>query len=985
MNYRIILFSLFFFIAFFCSSQNESIDLEIKEYRNQISNTTIDSVKIRLYTSMANRYNKIGQFEEAVKTQKSALSIARKNNLTNSIINSLKLITYYNSSSGNYNEGFLAVNEAIKLAKITDYQKLEELYLEKSWLHIIVGEYDSLEISANKMLALSNDYYIVVCANTFLGDAYTSQHRFKEAMEKFILVRDIVTEKNDVRRIGVTLSNIALIHFEIQHYDKALSTIEEAMKMGVDNNNQSLISFCLKLKAQVFIEQKKYKEAESYLEQAREISVEKEFFELTTEIGELQGNLYRLQKRYDLSIKKYKEVIEFEKNMNSNLKQSLVFTNLAQVFYDLKMPDSSLYYLDLAKKATIKSNSKQLYIELLSKIYADKKDFEKAYLHYKDYVVIRDSIDSIARKNEAYALEADYQFRQKEDEIEILNTKNKLQKSQLYALVGFVGLALLILLYIYSRFKAKARINKQLTALDKTKTQFFTNISHEFRTPLSLMLGPIQAVLKNNTCQSDKDNLSLAYKNGKRLHHMINQLLDLSKIESNSMPLEVEKTNISRFICIVFSYFTSMADDKEIEYRLDIEEAKGEGYLDKDKVEKILINLLSNAFKFTPNHGSIKLKAQVKYKKLLVKVIDNGVGIPKDKTDEIFRRFYQIDNSHTRMAEGSGIGLALSKELSKRHLGDLTVSSRKEQGSEFILEIPINKESYSKANIRLTNSSGVKMEPLDIEFTEEKLLETTGVSKSDKPLLLIVEDNIDMLNFIMSMLKEKYNIMIASNGKEAYSKALEKIPSIIISDYMMPVMDGMIFSKMIREHEATSHIPIVMLTAKNEQSTRLRSLETGVSSFLTKPFNIDELLLVIDNLMDQQNKMKKLYRGTSNSILTIKDISLPASEKSFLERMMTLFEKKYGDINFGIEQLSDELCLSRVQVYRKIKAITGESPGDLLRIFRLEKAKILLKKSSSNVGEISEKVGFGNQSNFSKNFKKYTGISPSDYINKLHN
>src|SRR5690606_4789195 len=379
---------------------------------------------------------------------------------------------------------------------------------------------------------------------------------------------------------------------------------------------------------------------------------------------------------------------------------------------------------------------------------------------------------------------------------------------------------------------------------------------------------------------------------------------------------------------------------------------------------------------FTREGGEINVSLTLDNEQLLLIVEDTGIGIPADKINHIFNRFYQVDDSVTRTSEGSGIGLALSKELAILHKGELTVKSEYGKGSVFTLCIPVSKQAYKKHEIthavqqsQLSEYENITRKPAIINPVFDK--------KSNKPWILVVEDNPDMQSYIYSVLKKDYEVILAANGIEAYEKAIEMIPDIIVSDYMMPEMDGLTLCKKVKSHELIQHIPFVMLTAKAGHESKLHGLEHGADFYLTKPFDNYELLLIIQNIVDHQRRLKEYFITKYNQSLPPE---IPVREKEFIEKMNKIFENKYHDTDYGIDQLAMDLCLSRMQLHRKIKSITGNSPGCMLRSFRINKAIDLLCNSSLSIGEIAYTTGFKNQSNFTKTFKDLTGKTPSEYM-----
>lgn len=617
---------------------------------------------------------------------------------------------------------------------------------------------------------------------------------------------------------------------------------------------------------------------------------------------------------------------------------------------------------------------------ILSDIFEAEGNYKISKNYYVKYIKLRDSVTLVQDRKAAQEIEARYQGEKKDNEIRILNAENELKATQIrsknnernYLLLS-LGLAVVLAGFIYNRYKVKLKANEKLKELDQIKSRFFTNVSHEFRTPLSLIIGPLEEKLARSQQDSDRDNLLLMLRNARRLQNLINQLLDLSRLEAGNMELHLQEGEISSFIRLVGSTFSSLADRKGLVYQQDIFDTSYTGCFDRDKLEKMLNNLLSNAFKFTAEGGIVNMKAVIKEGKLVVEVKDSGIGIPEEKIDHIFNRFYQIDDSITRSSEGSGIGLALTKELADLHRGKLTVSSREGIGSVFTLMLPVSRESFRDLPV---SPAGEEKEP--IPALSSNLEVTTMDDDDSKPLILFAEDNLDMQKFVGDLLKERYRILTVGNGKEAFEKAKTLVPDLVITDWMMPIMDGRTCCEKLKTTDATSHIPVLMLTARADQSSKLEGLETGADDYLIKPFNTSELTVRVNNLIQQRNKLRDIF--SKEITLQPKNVSLPSRDATFLSNFLSLVEKHYADPAFSVETLSDAVNMSRMQLHRKLKALTDQSPGEFLRKFRLERAKQFLSVDGTQVSEVCFKVGFNNVSHFSKAFRDFTGVTPTEFI-----
>jgi signal transduction histidine kinase/DNA-binding response OmpR family regulator len=511
--------------------------------------------------------------------------------------------------------------------------------------------------------------------------------------------------------------------------------------------------------------------------------------------------------------------------------------------------------------------------------------------------------------------------------------------------------------------------------LDALKSHFFANISHEFRTPLTLLLSPLEKRLSQANTPDEKAEFGIMHRNASRLLNLVNQLLDLSKLEAGSLKLKTVHGNLNTFIRSVSSQFSSMAQSRSIQFEV-ASMSQVDGWFDPDKLEKILVNLLSNAFKFTPSGGSIGISISSDDKYATIIVSDSGMGIPPDKINNIFDRFYQVDDSNLREYEGSGIGLSLVKELIELHHGAITASSNPGEGSCFEIKFPLGNKHLSDTEI----SEVSELKPGSHMRLSEPIAARKHTPDEEIPRVLIVEDNEDLRNYLLLSLRDKYNLIEASNGHQGLECAIREIPDLILSDLMMPKMDGLQLCVEIRRNEKTSHIPVILLTAKADQETKIDGLEIGADDYLAKPFNLPELTARIHNLIESRKKLRKLY--TSSIILKPSDIKVNSLDDRFIKRVMDSIEEHLSDPTFSVEVLADEVAMSSVQVYRKLKAITGQTPNDLIRSIRLERAASLLIQQAGHVADVAYMVGFNNLSYFAKCFRDKFQKSPSEFLKK---
>ena len=527
----------------------------------------------------------------------------------------------------------------------------------------------------------------------------------------------------------------------------------------------------------------------------------------------------------------------------------------------------------------------------------------------------------------------------------------------------------------------------KLQELDRLKANFFTNLSHEFRTPLTLILGPAEKISSQTSSNVIKDS-EVIKRNSQRLLQLVNQLLDLSRLEVGKMKLEVSEQNIIQLLKGSFLSFASLAERKKITFKFNTSVENLNIYIDEDKVEKVIDNLLSNAFKFTPAGGRVELKVSKNVEYVNISIEDTGIGIPKEKISKIFDRFYQVDGTHKREYEGTGIGLALSKELIELHKGKIVVGSVEGKGTTITISMPLGKKYYTAEEI----CKPVKNEKTNSDFISESILfeetwnekfNVNAIIETEKPLLLLVEDNSDVRTYIRENLEKEYTILEAVNGEEGQKKSIEQIPDLIISDVMMPKMDGFELCEKLKTDERTSHIPVILLTAKATSKDKITGYETGADDYIMKPFDVKELRVRVKNLIDQRKKLREHFLQEGIFSLDSKDIT--SIDRKFFERAIKIINEHLSDLSFGVESFASELSIGRTTLYKKLIAIVGEPPSDFIKRIRLSKANELIKIKSGNISEIALEVGFNNPAYFSECFKKQFGVTPSKYQSTFTN
>lgn len=581
-------------------------------------------------------------------------------------------------------------------------------------------------------------------------------------------------------------------------------------------------------------------------------------------------------------------------------------------------------------------------------------------------------------------------------------TVNDFKTQRIYLLIMLGALLLLGMAYVYvvRANRAKARLNRQLAdsveqqrqmtkhieELTHTQLQFFTNISHELRTPLTLIAGPTEQLLEDKTVQgTHRRMLQMVERNTKILIQLVSEILDFRKVQNNKAVLKLNRFNLAETLRLWADDFDAVTSRKGITVKVDApaDAAQATVIADRDKLARVFFNLMSNAVKYTPKDGTITITLRHNEGSFFFTMNNDSVKtISKDDLPHIFERFYQPKGS----IGGTGIGLALVKANVDLHHGSISATSSQEEGTTFSITLPDTQEGYDPdADNDGNKDNSTKAEqgyvddsyaPVNVEAAEKAERITNAEDfDADRPLVLIIDDNNGMRAYLRSILQDHYNVSEAVNGQQGLERARREVPKLVVCDVMMPVMDGLEFTRRLKADTATSHIPVILLTARSLSEQREEGYGTGADSYLTKPFTGSLLLARIDNLIHSRTLLRSLFSGNSKEEEKEEEM-LGAQDQTFVTRLREVIRDNMGDSDFSVERIGEEIGLSRVQLYRKVKALTGQTPVELLRKARLERSRRLIEKTEKSVSEIAYEVGFTSPSYFNKCFKDEFGISP---------
>jgi len=706
------------------------------------------------------------------------------------------------------------------------------------------------------------------------------------------------------------------------------------------------------------------------------------------------GEVYSDQRKNNPKLESFffNKALSIAKKTRNRSAQAAILNNIGKVLIrEKRYPEASKYLnesLDLARELNVKRIIKNIYLSFIDlKVQQGKSREAQEYM--EKYYAVRDSLLNEKKTRQIVKMETRFEAEKKEQKIKLLLQESQIQN--LWINIWIVGSLLLLaavgIIYRLQQLRARkirqmleiqTELNNKLNETDQLKSRFFANISHEFRTPLSLILAPVEEMIASSSLfLSHKTNLHLVKRNANRLLDLVNQLLDLSKLDAGKMGLKMQNEGLMQFLNILTSSFDSLAEIRQIHFRKSINLPSTEMWYDKDKLEKIIGNLLSNAFKFTDMGGAVSFSVSPANKgaTLLIQISDTGKGIAEEDLSHVFSPFFQSRLIAADGLAGTGLGLTLVSELVKLHKGKIEITSKLNAGTSISIILPVTKADLEFEEVQSNQD-------IRIERYKDSL---RTIARSDEPQthgvyatsILVVEDNLDLRNFIVSCFGDDFRIIQAGDGEQGLELAIENLPDLIISDVMMPKMDGINMTEKIKKDERTSHIPVILLTAKIDTESRIDGFRHGADDYLAKPFVTEELKIRVENLIELRKKLAAKYR--KNLLAPAELPRMPSAEEKFVFSLRAAIEGHLSDSDFTVEQLAEEMCLSRTQLFRKVKALLDMSPSEMMNDIRLQRAADLIHAKTDTVTQISYSVGFNEQSYFAKRFRKKFGVSPSEY------
>jgi len=547
-----------------------------------------------------------------------------------------------------------------------------------------------------------------------------------------------------------------------------------------------------------------------------------------------------------------------------------------------------------------------------------------------------------------------------------------------FALAAFAVLGIFALLRMRHRLQIEQLSKLQQEAINEMKLRFFTNITHEFRTPLTLILGPLDDLIEKYPDSAIQLPLQSIRRNAQRLLNLVNQVLTFRKLESDFEKLAVSEGDLVQFLREICASFEESARLRHIRLDFITSEDALPVWFDYDKLEKVVFNLLSNAFKYTPDNGEIQVRLYKNAQSVFFQVKDSGVGIKADWQEEIFRRFNDKRSVSFAKVKSSGIGLAICRQLVELHYGNIQVRSEEGKGAIFTVELPLGSAHFTPDERMLAD--GFEENAKQLADYEADELPVHPVAEQPLPLLLLVDDNPEIVHYVRGIFMSNYRICTAENGKVGWQLARKQAPDLIISDIMMPEMDGIQFCHLIKTTVETSHIPVILLTANSADPTILSGLENGADDYITKPFKPEELRLRVRNILHSRRQYHEKFARVLQ--LEPREITVTSADELFLKQALSIIETQMANTSFGVEQFAQALAVSRPVLFTKIKALTNQTPNNFIKTLRLKRAAQMLLQSDMPVAEVGYQVGFPDARYFRKAFFAQFGCNPSEYAEK---
>ena len=907
--------------------------------------------------------------------------------------------------------------QSLKLARKINYLKgIAEAIYNQSTVFSLKGKYDSALAVVERAKPVFRELSDSVTYADFLGNVgylYSLKNDPKNALINLLEALKIYKLTGSRKNLALLYNRFGSLYRNEKMYDSALFYFHESLKINDAEGFKLGSSVNLVNIGTLYENKSEHLKAIGYFKQAldikRRLGDKQGIGKCFNNIGAAYMNLGEV----DSAIEYHEKALVIAMDFHSNLDVAMIYINIGFDYQKRKDYARAIQYAMKGQQMAKQINDLNLIREssrVLFECYEALGKFKEAYQYH---LLFKKFSDSIVNENNLKALaeiQAKYNYATKENEITSLKIAKNKQQLQIQTLRAWYSLAIglffalvALALFFYYRSRASRKLSLKLKEINEMKSHFFANLSHEFRTPLTLMLGPAEKLMETAS-PADKPWLELIHRNARRLLFLDEQLLEFTKIDSGTQKINLVSGNILHPLKSIAESFILMAEQKSIRYSYHIPTAPVEVCFDPDILEKVTVNILSNAFKYTPAPGSIDFTVsihdfgqqpvdsdslQVTGAYVRIDVKDSGIGVPENKKEQIFERFYQLNHNPGNTVGGVGIGLALTRELLLLHHGFITMESTEGKGSAFSVFLPLDRSIYTKDELNevapyvLPGHNDAATITLNELQTLPSLTEKISVESQDEnsfPQVLVVDDNADMRIYIREVLQTGYTVTDVESGDKGYEIACNMVPDLIVTDVMMYPMDGIEFCRKVKQDERTSHIPVIMLTALSGVQEKVKGLETGADDYIAKPFSSRELMVRIRNLIAQRNKLREIFSSAMN--IEPGAITVTSADEKFLKKLILLIEENIDNPELDNEFLLRNIAMSRSQLHRKIKALTGEPITGFIRIIRIKRAAQLLEQKFGNVSEVMYAVGFNNLSYFTKSFREVYHMTPSEFMTK---
>lgn len=975
-----------------------------------LKETPRPSLSVKLEFSLSIIWRSKGSPQKKDEYMRSALNMAVENSYRILEGECLSAITESKTSAGNFKEAQGYLEKSYAIAKESQsYNLLINVKEQDAQLQSLQGNLQEAICLYEETLEIGKKIKAAwAVGNTLiaLGRTYGEAQQLKKAIE---LTQQAVKHSEDNEFVVQQIRSyygLGGIYIKNHYPEEGKKYLRKCAELAKKTGSPVLLTYGYWARVAIALYDKDYGLAADNMKKAYELSKDGSLEEnRLANMANIAMHYYFAKDRLQ-SLEWLEKTLANKEALENQKLLSITVYNYAGQIYRTYDREKGIYYLKKVleiNKEVKKEGEDDRALYFLARAYEQQENYKEALHYEKRLRNLQDSIAKTKLEQEIVSLTAEFETERKDKEIisfkkdkefqelQLDNQKKELAQRRLYFLILFLFTITIVVVgfLLFNRYKLKRQSEKlelerknkeadQKFELEILKTKFFADVSHELRTPLTLIKGPIEQMISNPEMAGNTSQLDLIQRNTDRLIELVNQTLDLSKIENGHMAFHPRRTKFYDLAKDVCNSFLNLSEKRNIAIHLIDQSESITADIDVSKMEKVLMNLISNAFQHTLDGGEITLliepseirKTSIKASALQVSVSDSGKGINPEHLEHLFDRFYQVN---TLEGKGSGIGLTLSKEIIEMHSGSIKVESTIEVGTTFIFTIPIKQEK------QYSETETTPVSPSTFPSTILPHIENvTDLITPEKKVVLVVDDNPDMVQHLTEILSPLYNIITASNGNEALKQAKNNHIDLIVSDVMMPGQDGYEITHILKTQFATSHIPIVLLTAKASHDSKLIGLDTGADDYLTKPFHAPELLSRINNLILQRKQLRKLF--TNNSISSD---PLPSNhqkvDEAFLEKVQSITETNLSKPEFTVEKFCTDLALNRTSVHLKLKALTGMSASQYIKFIRLKKAAELIKEGNESMTNIAEMVGFNSRQTFNKSFKEQFNMTPSEF------